>query len=107
MEAFESANKNKFTNVSIIHSDILKVNYEKNKFDAYILNDPFFQPTKKNLDIYKNLIKKIYKSKKNSKKKYYIFAINFVKKKRIVFSKFRLLKTITAGPGRNINIYCS
>ena len=107
LEAFESANKNKFTNVSIIHSDILKVNYEKNKFDAYILNDPFFQPTKKNLDIYKNLIKKIYKRKKKYKKKYYIFAINFVKKKRIVFSKFRLLKTITAGPGRNINIYCS
>lgn len=106
-EAFQSANRNKYTNVSIKHNDILKVNYNKNKFDAYILNDPFFQPTKKNIDIYKNLVKKIYKSKKNSKKKYYFFAINFIEKKRKIFSQYKLVKSISAGPGRNINIYCS
>ena len=50
---------------------------------------------------------KIYKSKKNSRKKYYIFAINFIRKKRKVFKKLRLIKSLSAGPGRNINIYSS
>ena len=107
LEAFKSAYKSKFQNVSIKHCDILKINYNRNKFDAYILNDPFFQPNKKNIKIYKNLIQKIYKSKKNSKKKYYIIAINFIEKKRKVFLRYNLVKKISAGPGRNINIYCN
>ena len=107
IEAFKQAYKYKHQNVTIKHKDILKINFNKNKFDAYILNDPFFQPTKKNFNIYKNLIKKINKSKKNSKKKYYIFAINFIKKKRKVFNELSLVKSLSAGPGRNINIYSS
>ena len=106
-EAFKFAFKNKQRNVTIKHQDIRYINFNKNKFDAYILNDPFFEPTKKNFNIYKVLMNKIYKSKKNSKKKYYVFAINFLPKKRKVFKKLRLIKSLSAGPGRNINIYSS
>ena len=75
-------------------------------FDTYILNNPFYLPTKKNLTLYEKLIKKIYISKKKSKKKYYIIAVNFLNKKHTaIFKNYKLVKTVEAGLGRNVNIY--
>mgnify|MGYP006115316705 CR=1 FL=1 len=105
-EAYQIAKKDKSPRLFIKHADILKINFINFKVDTYILNDPFYLPTKKNLNLYKKLIKKIYISKKRSKKKHYIIAINFLDKKHTqIFKNYTLIKTTGAGLGRNVNIY--
>ena len=105
-EAFQVAKKNRSKKLFIRHGDILNINFKNLKFDTYILNDPFYLPTKENFLLYEKLIKKIYISKKKHKKKYYIIAVNFLNKKHIaIFKNYKLIKTTNAGIGRNINIY--
>tara|TARA_Y100000590_G_scaffold463517_1_gene630459 strand:- start:1269 stop:1886 length:618 start_codon:yes stop_codon:yes gene_type:complete len=105
-EAYQIAKKNISPRLIIKQGDILKLNFRNLKFDTYILNNPFYLPTKKNFTLYEKLIKKIYISKKKSKKKYYIIAVNFLNKKhKAIFKNYKLVKTVEAGTERNVNIY--
>ena len=66
------------------------------------MNDPL----KKKNDL-ENLVKKIHLSKHNLSKKYYLITINIEDDKNYIFEKYKLIKTISAGPTKNVKFYCN
>ena len=104
-DMFNYSIKNLNINAEIINQDINLINYNDLDVDCFILNTPFL-----NDEMLRNLIEKIFLSKKNNKKKYYIIIINvdvILKKIKLsdIFENFKLIKFISAGPIRSFRIY--
>ena len=104
-EMFNYSIKNLNINAKIENKDINLINYNDLNVDCYILNTPFLKD-----EMLRSLIEKIFLSKKNSKKKYYIIIINvdvILKNLKLnnIFENFRLIKFISAGPIRSFRIY--
>jgi len=104
-DMFNYSIKNLNTNARIENKDINLINYNDLDVDCYILNTPFLKD-----EMLKNLIEKIFISKKNSKKKYYIIIINvdvILKKIKLknIFENYKLIKFINTGPITSFRIY--
>ena len=104
-DMFNYSIKNLNTNATIENKDINLINYNDLDVDCYILNTPFLKD-----EMLKNLIEKIFISKKNSKKKYYIIIINvdvILKKIKLknIFENYKLIKFINTGPITSFRIY--
>ena len=104
-DMFNYSIKDLHINAKIENQDINLINYENLDVDCYILNSPFIKD-----DMLKNLIQKIFLSKKNSKRRYYIIIINvenILKKIKLnnIFENFKLIKFINAGPSSSFRIY--
>ena len=104
-DMFNYSIKNLNTNATIENKDINLINYNDLNVDCYILNTPFLKD-----EMLKNLIEKIFISKKNSKKKYYIIIINvdvILKKIKLknIFENYKLIKFINTGPITSFRIY--
>ena len=69
-DMFNYSIKNLNINAKIENQDINLINYNNLDVDCYILNTPFLKD-----EMLKNLIERIFLSKKN-RKKYYIIIIN-------------------------------
>ena len=106
-EVFETASKNKKKNVTIKLGDILNIDYNNLHVECFILNDPFYQSTKKNLAAHENLIKKIEQSRANLGHKYYLITINVNETRNYIFKKQKLIKVVSAGSMRKIKFYSS
>ena len=106
-EVFETASKNKKKNVTIKLGDILNIDYNNLHVECFILNDPFYQSTKKNLAAHENLIKKIEQSRANLGHKYYLITINVNEARNYIFKKQKLIKVVSAGSMRKIKFYSS
>jgi len=105
-EAFLVAKQNKSKGTIIKNKNILKIDYsELKKIECFIIADPFYNLTKKNLILQKNLINRIDRSKKNIKKKYYIITVNINESRNFMFSSKKILKIVSAGDKRKIKIY--
>jgi len=106
-EMFNYSIKNLNKNAKIEYKDINLINYNNLDADCYIINTPFWNDT-----MLKNLIDKIFLSRVSSKGKYYIIIINIdviLKKIQLntIFTNFKLIKFINAGPIRSLRIYKS
>ena len=104
-EIFEYSIKNLNNNAIIILQEINLINYNDLNADCYIINTPFWKDK-----IFKNLIDKIFSGNISNKKKYYIVIINVdVILKEIgletIFTNFKLIKYVNAGPVRSLRIY--
>ena len=99
-KVFDIAIKNKKKNVSIKYQNILSVDYNSLYVECFILNDPL----RREIDL-ENLIKKIELSKHNFNKKYYLITINIDEKKNHIFKKYKLQKTVSASPEKNVKFY--
>ena len=104
-DMFNYSIKNLNINAKIENQDINLINYKDLNVDCYILNTPFLKD-----EMLKILIEKIFLSKKNSKKKYYIIIINvdvILKKLKLnnIFENYRLIKFIGTGPITSFRIY--
>ena len=104
-EVVKMAKKDKGDNIKIIQGDILNINYNNIAAECFIINEPFYQPTKENFTKHEALIKKIEKSRINSKKNYYLITINVNEKRNYIYKKKKLVKTIFAGQNRTVKIY--
>ena len=102
-EAFLVAKQNKSKSTIIKNKNILKIDYsELKKIECFIIADPFYNLTKKNLILQKNLINRIDRSKKSTKKKYYIITVNINESRNFMFSNKKILKIVSAGDKRKI-----
>ena len=101
-DVFDEALKNKKKNITIKCENILNINYNDLNTECFIMNDPL----KKKNDL-ENLVKKIHLSKHNLSKKYYLITINIEDDKNYIFEKYKLIKTISAGPTKNVKFYCN
>ena len=106
-EMFNFSIKNLNKDAKIEYKDINLINYNNLDADCYIINTPFLKDT-----MLKNLIDKIFLSRVSSKEKYYIIIINIdviLKKIQLntIFTNFKLIKFINAGPIRSLRIYKS
>ena len=104
-DMFNYSIKNLNMKAKIENQDINLINYNDLNVDCYILNTPFLKD-----EMLKALIEKIFLSKKNSKKKYYIIIINvdvILKKLKLnnIFENYRLIKFIGTGPITTFRIY--
>ena len=104
-DMFDYSIKNLNINAQIKNQDINLINYKDLDVDCFILNTPFLKD-----EMLRNLIEKIFSSKKNTKKKYYIIIINvdvILKKIKLnnIFENFKLIKFINAGPITTFRIY--
>ena len=99
-EVFDIAYKNKKEGVDIKLDDILKLNPDDLNFECLILNDPFKE--KNDLEL---LIKKIQSGKNTSDKTYFLITINIDKDKNYIFGSKKVLKTVSAGIGKNVTFY--
>ena len=104
-DMFNYSIKNLNTNARIENKDINLINYNDLNVDCYILNTPFLKD-----EMLKDLIEKIFRSKKDSKKKYYIIIINvdvILKKIELkkIFENYKLIKFINTGPITSFRIY--
>ena len=104
-DMFNYSIKNLNINAKIENQDINLINYNNLDVDCYILNTPFLKD-----EMLKNLIERIFLSKKNRKKKYYIIIINvdvILKKINLnnIFKDYKLIKFINAGPITSFRVY--
>ena len=104
-DMFNYSIKNLNINAKIENKDINLINYNDLDVDCYILNTPFLKD-----EMLKNLIERIFLSKKNRKKKYYIIIINvdvILKKINLnnIFKDYKLIKFINAGPITSFRVY--
>ena len=104
-EIFDYSIKKLNENAKIEHRDINQINYNNVKADCYILNTPFWKEA-----VFNNLIDKISSSNASNKEKYYIIIINIdaiLKKISLdsIFTNFKLIKFVNAGPIRSLRIY--
>ena len=104
-EVVKIAKKEKENNIKVMQGDILNINYNNISAECFIINEPFYQSTKKNFLKHEKLIKKIKKSKTKFKKKYYLVAVNVNEKRNYIYKKKKLIKTISAGHNRTVKIY--
>ena len=104
-DMFDYSIKNLNVNAQIKNEDINLINYKDLDVDCFILNTPFLKD-----EMLRSLIEKIFLSKKDTKKKYYIIIINvdvILKKIKLnnIFENFKLIKFINAGPITTFRIY--
>ena len=104
-DMFNYSIKNLNVNAQIKNEDINLINYKDLDVDCFILNTPFLKD-----EMLRNLIEKIFLSKKNSNRKFYIIIINvdvILKKIKLnnIFENFKLIKFINAGPITTFRIY--
>ena len=104
-DMFDYSIKNLHINAQIKNQDINLINYKDLDVDCFILNTPFLKD-----EMLRSLIEKIFLSKKDTKKKYYIIIINvdvILKKIKLnnIFENFKLIKFINAGPITTFRIY--
>jgi hypothetical protein len=104
-EACLVANKYKSATTTIKQQDITKINFDNLDVECFIMADPFYQPTKENIERQEILIKNIEKSKDNLSKKYYIITVNISESRNYMLKNKNLIKVISAGPKRKIKIY--
>ena len=109
-EAFNLANKNRGTNVTIKFDNILNIDFNNSNFDCFVLNNPLYK--KEHRQDFEKLMKKIEQSKVNSDQKYYLIGINLdadprhkAESRNYMFEKMKLIKVVSAGPIKKVKFF--
>ena len=110
-EAFDLANKNRGTNVTIKFDNILNIDFNNLNFDCLIFNGPLYK--KEHQKDFEKLINKIELSKVNSDQKYYLIGINLDADPRhktdfslsYMFEKINLIKVVSAGSIKKVKFF--
>ena len=109
-EAFDLANKNKGTNVTIKFDNILNIDFNNLNFDCLIFNGPLYK--KEHQKDFEKLINKLELSKVNSDQKYYLIGINLDADSRhnaeslnYMFEKINLIKVVSAGSIKKVKFF--
>ena len=109
-EAFDLANKNKGTNVTIKFDNILNIDFNNLNFDCFIFNGPLYK--KEHQKDFEKLMNKIELSKVNSDQKYYLIGINLDADSRhkaeslnYMFEKINLIKVVSAGSIKKVKFF--
>ena len=109
-EAFDLANKNRGTNVTIKFGNILNIDFNNLNFDCLIFNGPLYK--KEHQKDFEKLMNKIELSKVNSDQKYYLIGINLDADPRhkaeslnYMFEKINLIKVVSAGSIKKVKFF--
>ena len=109
-EAFNLANKNKGTNVTIKFGNILNIDFNNLNFDCFIFNGPLYK--KEHQHDFDKLMKKIEQSMANPDQKYYLIGINLdadprhnAELRNYKFEKIKLIKVVSAGSIKKVNFF--
>ena len=109
-EAFDLANKNRGTNVTIKFDNILNIDFNNSNFDCFVFNGPLYK--KEHRQDFEKLMKKIEQSKVNLDQKYYLIGINLdadsrhkAESRNYMFEKMKLIKVVSAGSIKQVKFF--